>query len=649
MVRRCFGFPVRALFVLRRRFKQWICLFLGRVRRFANWLNRYSNLLVLLLTLFVAYLAYLSIAGQGVGVEFSAPAPTETLAGIVTIQGVITGGIFAGVFDDLVVKVDETILWERAGRCRIGDSLDILLDTRQLLDGPHLIRVLFMSNGRTRRISTLPIYIDNTPPLILVSSPEPGEVVSERLVLSAEAIGASAPPEATVDGLVQLESHVLDTRSLAEGEHTLTFEAIDLAGNVYQVERKFVVDRTSPVIVSLGLEKGAHIGGTRLLEPEVTESNISSAIWRVDDEAAFEGLCFPFATAEYGEGRHTITLEIVDAVGQKAAMTREVVIDNTPPDIFWYRYRSKSLSLPSWAVIDLSPIDLSQWRENREGNRVYLPLDVGRDGATVQYYVDGALASSKLSLADFDPHVNVIVEVRVSDVAGNTASATLPIKVDNSLSSVFSWLEYERPGVLLQGQIEASKIPLALAFAFDLRFPFRWGQGAGPYCDEPERFDLGLELPIGLIYVTFPVNSMLGAGMRFRLGNVAGSGVASEDRRFQFDLGCAPIFSPVSHSLPPPSDIEIWVHESESEEKITYWACLGLSTPLFPATRLSPEIPVNAWITLGCGYALRETRVLALTWEGSELSKTELIERNSEGRFYLFLGFEVSLLTSVMF
>lgn len=303
-------------------------------------------------------------------------------------------------------------------------------------------------------------------------------------------------------------------------------------------------------------------------------------------------------------------------------------------------------------MIDLSPIDLSQWRENRKGDRVYLPLDVGQDGATVQYYIDGALASSRLSLADFDPHVNVIVEVRVSDVAGNTASAMLPIKGDNSLSSLISWFNYYRPRVSLQALMEPPKIPLALAFGCDLRFPFRWGQGDGLHLYIPGdqmQFDLGLELPIGLIYATFPVDTMLGAGMRFRLGNVAGSGVASEQRRFQFDLGFAPIFLPVFHSSPPPSDIEIWVHESESEEKMAYWACLGLSTPLFPATRLSPEIPVNAWITLGCGYALRETRVLALTWEGSELSKTELIERNSEGRFYIFLGFEMSLLTSVIF
>jgi len=137
--------------------------------------------------------------------------------------------------------------------------------------------------------------------------------------------------------------------------------------------------------------------------------------------------------------------------------------------------------------------------------------------------------------------------------------------------------------------------------------------------------------------------------MRFRLGDAAGSGVASEERRFQFDLGFAPIFLPVFHTSLSASDIEIWTHQSESEEKTIYWMCLGLSTPLFPATKLSPEIPVNTWITMGCGYALRETRVVALTWEGSKLSKTELIERNSEGKFYLFLGFEVSFLPSVMF
>jgi len=597
-------------------------------------------------TYFVVRLTYLSTAGQGVGVEFSAPAPTETLAGIVRIQGAITGGALAGVFDSLVVKVDETILWERAGRCRIGDSLDILLDTSEFLDGPHLIRVLFMSNGRMRRITTLPIYIDNTPPLILVSSPEPGEVVSERLVLSAEAIGASASPEVTVDGrLEQLKSNVLNTRSLAEGEHTLTFEAIDLAGNVSQLQRNFVVDRTPPIIVSLGLEQGARMGGTRLLEPEVTEPNITSAIWSVDDEVAFEGLCFPFAAAEYEEGYHTITLEIADTVGQKTSMPCDVVIDNTPPDISWYRYLSKRLSLPSWAKIDLSPIDLSKWRENRKGERVYLPLDVEQGGVTVQYYVDGAPTSSELALADFDPHDNVIAEVRVSDAAGNTTSATLPIKVDNSLSSLFSWLDYKRPRVQLQGQIERPKIPLALAVACDVNFPFRWG----PILDIPMRLDFGLELPIGLIYGTFPVDTMLvGAGMRFRLGDGAGSGVASEDRRFQFDLGFAPLFLPTFYTSIPVSDIEVWTHQSESEEKTIYWMCLGLSTPLLSATKLSPEIPVNAWITMGCGYTLRETRVVALTWEGSKLSKAELIERNSEGKFYLFLGFEMSILLSAV-
>jgi len=130
-----------------------------------------------------------------------------------------------------------------------------LLNTGTFDDGEHeLSAVAHDTAGQTAR-DAFTITIDNTPPAVAITAPERGEMVAESVRVEAEVsdalgvrtvrlrlderdeIALAGPPYAFDLGVASLES----------GIHRVTVTARDVAGNLGEDTRQFVVDRPPSV------------------------------------------------------------------------------------------------------------------------------------------------------------------------------------------------------------------------------------------------------------------------------------------------------------------------------------------------------------------------------------------------------------------
>ncbi len=142
--------------------------------------------------------------------------------------------------------------------------------------------------------------IDKTPPVIIITSPQPNSVF--------------IAPEVTLQGTIDGEPFS-ETRILTEGSNTLTKETTDTAGNTSSASITITLDTHAPVIMITNPSDNALVN-----TPEVTL------------QGTIEGE--PFSeTRILTEGLNTLTKETTDAAGNTSTESITVTLDTHAPVI----------------------------------------------------------------------------------------------------------------------------------------------------------------------------------------------------------------------------------------------------------------------------------------------------------------------------
>ncbi|MEZ4365073.1 MAG: Ig-like domain-containing protein [Kofleriaceae bacterium] len=261
--------------------------------------------------------------------------------------------------------------------------------------------------------------VDLVAPVVAID-PVPGGVTSDTTPVVVFAVDDALVVTCTLDGTALVPcASPLTLGPLADGTHTLVVSATDAAGNLGSDTLVFDVDTTGPIVeITAG-----PVTGTSVTTPtfEFTATGADTVTCRVDAGAAAP-CASPFTTPSLAVGTHTFTVRGEDAVGNFSEAARTFVVDVTVPVV----------------TLGSGPVGLT----NDSTPTVYFTAtDTPTPPAFVECRVDGGAWSPCTSpytapvLAD-GPHT---LEVRATDLAGNTASQSRSVIVDTVAPSGLAW------------------------------------------------------------------------------------------------------------------------------------------------------------------------------------------------------------------
>ena len=237
-----------------------------------------------------------------------------------------------------------------------------------LTDGRYEIQVI-AQDGTISQTEFVSVTLDNTAPTFIINDIDNGMLAIlgvetifpvvgtiEDAHFSAYSVTITSTPSGAIFDVIAGDdrlplNHLALLNDLAfasEGLYQLLFRSSDLAGNITEQAVDVLVDKTPPVIVLdepldntvLNDDDGVLLLVGSITELNLQEYNVVLAPQNDLDSAVFinsylslptESILAQTPLAAIADGVYQLRITAVDKAGQQQAVTRTVVIDNTPP------------------------------------------------------------------------------------------------------------------------------------------------------------------------------------------------------------------------------------------------------------------------------------------------------------------------------
>lgn len=373
--------------------------FLGWIRRDrppATWVEIAMFVLMIVSVLF----AYYTLVRREPEISLELPLHNQLVRANLDVLGKITGNLW----NEWVVRLDGI---EKARSS--SPQIALAVDTTTLADGLHRLSVDVYYKGRLVKSEIRPFEVDNTPPEIIISGVPLGTTVAGVLTINVS-VQEGILEKILLDGFQPLAIPVVDTRFLADGWHSITFTAVDLAGNRRSENLSFVVDNSPPRIESLGVKEGSTLSGRKTITPEIVEPHLAGTRWFLNGNLYSTESPLFLDTSGYPDGVYTLRLEAVDANGHTSSKEIQLVFDNTPPILCITAFR--------WPIFQ--PVEKSYIRVR----------GVCSEEAELTYEVDGlTVVGPQIPLGSFAHRAVLEVKVTARDQAGNSGTKTAQVQV----------------------------------------------------------------------------------------------------------------------------------------------------------------------------------------------------------------------------
>ncbi len=345
--------------------------------------------------------------------------------------------------DDLFMTSTVSVMWEQSDIGSGLDKVEIRIDGgdweltvttttefTSVSEGSHTVDVMatdLAGNTDTDSV-TFDVDVDDTAPIITVTSPEDGELLSVNSVTAEWTVTDGDTGIDTVEYKFDAADWVETTASgsvtlsdLAEGDHTFSVRAEDNAGNSAVVPVQFVVDTLDPTVVITSPTDGATLG-TVDVTVEYTTDGTGSAIDVVErsvDGGAWEAAGASSTLVEsLDEGVHTVDIRVTDGAGHQATAGVEFTVDVSAP-----------------VVMITSPADDALLSTNS----VTVEWTVSDSGATVEGSLDGGAwlpaTGTSATFTDLSDGEHTVT-VRATDGASNEGEDSVTFTVDTTPPTV---------------------------------------------------------------------------------------------------------------------------------------------------------------------------------------------------------------------
>jgi len=278
-------------------------------------------------------------------VKITSPQDRQVVTGVVPIRATATDNV-------AVLRVD----FFKGNTLFAQDSTEPYefdWDTTNEPEATYLIRAVAYDTSFNSASDQVTVYIDRSPPSVVVTSPRSNEFVRGTITVNASASDATGVKrvEFYLDGslratLTQAPFQLqLDTTTLADGPHRLRVVATDFANNQGQMAVDFSVDNTAPSLIILQPQQGATVSGVSQIQIQSADSGSGlSAVELYIDGVLRRTFPAPGPTFTYDWDTtpavglsHTIRVVSRDTVGNQVEQTVAVQVrnDTIPPTIFF--------------------------------------------------------------------------------------------------------------------------------------------------------------------------------------------------------------------------------------------------------------------------------------------------------------------------
>ena len=347
-------------------------------------------------------------------------------------------------------------------------------DTRVVPDGHYTFRAVVTDNENIQATATTNIVVDNTAPTIGPATPLDGTTVTGNVFLSVNAsdniglqkvtlsVDGDAPVTMTFNGATGKYEATLNTANYLDGPHTITFTAVDSAGNTTSQSITVIFDQTPPTASVLAPADGDYVSGSATFtvqaqdnlavdRVELTFGGALASLGTVTAlyDAASGTYAYTVNSALFQDGPATVQATVFDKAGlQATSATVNFFVDNTDPTLQVLAPQDGSVYTGDM-LVQVDATDANGVAS------VELRVDGGAPVALTN--TAGSTFETTVTTTSFSdgPHT---LELTVMDNAGRTSTTTLSVQFDNTVPTVA--VVAPTPGVTLQGntviQVQAS-------------------------------------------------------------------------------------------------------------------------------------------------------------------------------------------------
>ncbi|EOZ1415535.1 Ig-like domain-containing protein [Enterobacter hormaechei] len=248
------------------------------------------------------------------------------------------------------------------------------------------------------------------------------------------------------DGTWSVTLPASEVQALANGEHTLTVNVSDKAGNGSSITADFTVDTAAPV-VTINTVAGDDIlntseqGQAQIISGQANGAAAGDVVTVTVGGKTFTGVVqadgswsvgVPASViGALGEGSHSISVAVTDAAGNTGSATHGITLSGNPPE-FTFDPISQDNVLNAQEA--MQPLSLSGTSNLPNGSTVTVTLN----NVNYQATVENGRWSVQVPVSDVLDLANTLYTVSVSgtDSVGNSGSAEANLLVDTALPQV---------------------------------------------------------------------------------------------------------------------------------------------------------------------------------------------------------------------
>ncbi|EMG7935894.1 Ig-like domain-containing protein [Enterobacter hormaechei] len=248
------------------------------------------------------------------------------------------------------------------------------------------------------------------------------------------------------DGSWSVTLPASEVQALANGEHTLTVNVSDKAGNGSSTTADFTVDTAAP-LVTINTVAGDDIlntseqGQAQIISGQANGAAAGDVVTVTVGGQTFTGVVLADGSwsvgvpasviGALGEGSHTISVSVTDAAGNTGSATHGVTLSGNPPE-FTIDAISQDNVLNAQEA--MQPLSLSGTSNLPNGSAVTVTLN----NVNYQATVENGRWSVQVPVSDVLDLANTLYTVSVSgtDSVGNSGSAEANLLVDTVLPQV---------------------------------------------------------------------------------------------------------------------------------------------------------------------------------------------------------------------
>ena len=302
-----------------------------------------------------------------------------------------------------------------------------------ILEGDHTFTVMALDLGGNMKTDTVSVVIDITDPIVNITAPFEGGMMNGEVVdltwnTTEDGSGIEAVEIRLDDGNWTDLGDVNATQltDVPDGEHTIELLIRDLAGNSGRDSIDVTIDNTAPIITVNYPVKGAYLSVNAFaidwtvadtgVGIDMVELKIGMGEWiPVDDTGIFN-------LTELGEGVHNFTVQGRDLVGNMMEEFVEFSVDTIDPTLV--------IDVPIGGSTIGSAVTVS-WTGDGTGSPETYEIKLDDDNWTE------ASQNTSRQFTNLTPGEHV-VQVMITDSAGNSVTETTVFTVDITLPEILS-------------------------------------------------------------------------------------------------------------------------------------------------------------------------------------------------------------------